>query len=534
MTKLSISALTMALLIRRSDAACPSEISLGATCDLAALESAISGVAECTIDTLFPDGDAEEAVEELCEYDAPHQFVEIQGTYQLDRRYFNGGGNIKDGENTFDLDVARVKRFITNEMNNQIISWPEYAQREDYNEDNDYGVNGYINNFNIDPDAEKGSCQMNTAMCCFVENVDSDAFVDNSDSCRHDLSTSPQSNHIKSGAWSMYSGNEPTHCVGFTWKEGDASDMYKGNSLFYASLFQTTTEGYMGNIPGAPMCACVEQMPVVTAADCVEATGVGLSYTFTIDAAGDISASHEVTMSYGACANDLSAQVKSLHAGTDIATDIDDYLVGGAGETCDTSNEEYLNEKQLLLPTGDNPFKDLDGEEYEGRTWKQLFGEGIYFLLPDYDAEAADAEVRADLEACLEPLGRYCMILRKCTSCTVDSHKEIVYQRLTEFNPFAKGGSTSSTVDIPELFMNKWRKPNNIMHVDYELYSSVGEADAETGQWEKSDYNSNNSNYGFPRNSGPTNAIYNQWNSYKSGGGHANHHGFYIEVPTTP
>eukprot|EP00985_Skeletonema_marinoi_P034550 scaffold44224_cov270-Skeletonema_marinoi.AAC.1 len=321
MTKLSISALTMALLIRRSDAVCEGDISLGSTCDLAALETALSG-STCTIDLLFPDGDAATAVQELCEYDAPTQFVHIQGSYQLDQRSMNGGGDVKDGENTFDIDVARVKRFIDNEMDDQVIAWPEYAQKEEYNPANGYGDNGYMPNFNIDPDAEKGSCKLNTAMCCFVESQFD--FVDNSDICRHDLSKSPQSNHIKS-AWSVFSGDESSHCVGFTWEDGD---IYKGNTLFYTSLYQTVVNGYMGNVPGAPMCACVEQMPVVTKADCVTSTGTALEYTFSVDKdTGDVSASHSVAMTYGDCGgNDLKAQVKATHAGSDIETAIDEYL----------------------------------------------------------------------------------------------------------------------------------------------------------------------------------------------------------------
>jgi len=529
MTRISISALTMALLIRRSDAVCSGDITLGATCDLASLEAAIAGTT-CTVAELFPGEDAATAVEDLCEYGAPTQFVEIQGTYQLDKRAMNGGGDVKDGENTFDIDVARLKRFIDNDMDNKLIAWPEYAQREEYNPDNGYGDNGYMTNFNIDKEAEKGSCQMNTVMCCYIES-EFDNFVDNTDVCHHDLANSPQSNHIKAG-WSVFSGDEPANCMGFTWKEGDASDTYKGNTLFYASLYQTAMNGYMSNVPGAPMCACVEQMPIVTKADCVSSTGSDLSYKFTVDAAGEVTASASVTMTYGDCGdNDLSAQVKALHAGTDIATGIDEYLVGD--DNCDATNEAYLNDVQLLVPSATNELQDLHGVEYEGREWKQLFGEGIYFLPPDYDAEAGDAEMRADLEACVETLERYCMILRKCVSCTVDTHKEIIYQRLTPFNEFQEGVSTDTTMDIPNLFMNQWRRLNNEMHEDYELYSSVGEALADTGAWQQADYNSNNNKYGFPRNSGPVTYISNQWNSYEWGGGHANEHGFYIEVPPT-
>jgi hypothetical protein len=529
MTKITISALTMALLIRGSNAACDPEIVLGATCDLAALETAIAGMAECTTAQLFPGGDVATAVEELCKYDAPVQFVEIQGTYQLDLRSMNGGGDVKDGENSFDIDVARVKRFIDNEMDDQLISWPNYAQREEYNAANGYGNNGYMNNFNIDPVAEKGSCKLKTAMCCFVESA-KDNFVDNSDACHHDLSHSPQSNHVNSG-WSLYSGDEPTHCVGFTWKDGEDSDTYKGNALFYASLYQTATKGYMGNIPGAPMCACVEQMPVVTKADCVTARGAGLSYKFAVDAAtGEVSASHSVTMTYSDCgANDLKAQVKAVHSdNTDILSAIDEHLVG---ESCDVANANYLNDEQLLVTSAKNEFKDLDGAVEEGRAWKQLFGEGVFFLPPDFDPEAADKEMRADINACRESEDRYCLILRKCPSCTVESHKEIVYKRITPFNEFQEGISTATTMDIPNLFMNQWREVNNKINVDYELYSSIADALAGTNAWQVADYNTNDNKYGFPRNSGPDRYVFNQWNSYAWNGGHANQHGFYVEVP---
>jgi hypothetical protein len=535
MMKISISALTMALLIRRSDAECSGDITLGSDCSLAALEAALAEQGgQCNTTQLFGEGvDAATAVEELCEYDAHKQFVELQGTFQHDRRYFDGGGKIKDGENSFAIDFANLQRFITNGMEKTIIDWPNYAQKETYNDNNGYGKNGYITNFNIDPDAEKGSCKLNTAMCCYTESV-KDNFVDNTDVCRHDLSTSPQSNHIKAG-WSVFSGDEPAHCVGFTWKAGDASDIYKGNALFYSSLYQTATNGYMGNVPGAPMCACVEQMPVVTKADCVTATGSDLTYKFSIDAAtGEVSASHTVTVTYGDCGgNDLSAQVKELHADSTIAKDIDDYLVDGRNETCDDTNEAYLHDDQLLVQRADNPFKNLDGEEYGGIAWKQLFGKGIYFLPPDIDSEAADKEMRADLDACVAAgEGRQCLILRICTSCDQKTHQVIVYKRLTPFYPFQKGPSTETTIDIPALFQNYWKKNNNVMGADYNLYSSVDDALNDSNPWEQSDYNSNNKMYGFPRNSGPHGYVGNQWNSYDYSHGHANHHAFYIEVPS--
>ena len=531
--KITITALTLAIIIRRSEAACPSEIDLGSSCDVATVTSKLP--ADCTIQELFPDGDQDTAIPNICKYVAPTQFVELQGTYQLDQNYVNGGGAPTDGEDSFEMAMARVSRFVNNPtdgMNNNRISWPEYVQKEKYNAANGYGENGYMINFNIDRDAPEGSCKMNTAMCCFTESA-KDALPDNSDICRHDLSTSPQSNHVKSG-WSVFAGDEAAHCVGFTWKEGDSSDENKGNALFYASLYQTAKHGFMGNVPGAPMCACLEQMPVVSNAACIKADDNGtMNYKLLFDAVtGEVSATHTVNMSYGACDEaDLSTHVKTVHAGTSIATDIDNYLVGEGN--CENTNAEYLNDYQMLLPTDSqtSKFRSLDGAVEDGIEWAQVFGEGVDFLPPMVDPAEADEDMRTRMEACLSTLGRYCMVRRLCGSCTSEPHKDIIYQRHTALPDYQEGMSTDTTMDIPNLFMNQWRKQNNEMHIDYDLYSSVSDALNGVEAWEKSDYNNEDQNFGFPRNSGPKYHTWNQWNSYKWGGGHANHHGFYVEVP---
>jgi hypothetical protein len=47
---------------------------------------------------------------------------------------------------------------------------------------------------------------------------------------------------------------------------------YKGNNLFYISMYDDHMyqRGYVRSVPGAPMCGCVEKMPIVTRADCTE------------------------------------------------------------------------------------------------------------------------------------------------------------------------------------------------------------------------------------------------------------------------
>ena len=60
---------------------------------------------------------------------------------------------------------------------------------------------------------------------------------------------------------------------GFAWAEdeNDPSYVYRGNNLFFVSLFDHMyTRGYVSNIAGAPMCACAEQMPTVSRSDCTQ------------------------------------------------------------------------------------------------------------------------------------------------------------------------------------------------------------------------------------------------------------------------
>merc|ERR1712226_654374 len=65
----------------------------------------------------------------------------------------------------------------------------------------------------------------------------------------------------------------PTHCHGIAWglDEYEPDARYKANNLFYVSMYDHMYKrGYVRNVPGAPMCGCVEKMPIVTRADCSE------------------------------------------------------------------------------------------------------------------------------------------------------------------------------------------------------------------------------------------------------------------------
>merc|ERR1719394_247967 len=116
-------------------------------------------------------------------------------------------------------------------------------------------------------------------MCCW--NSDSSNVGDgkdgqpviNTDICYVDIENSPLASHTASG-YAIFPDNAEgaANCMGFTWKNDEAhhSNLYKGNLLFEVAMrYGLKDNGYTRSIPHAPMCACVEQMPVVSRADCV-------------------------------------------------------------------------------------------------------------------------------------------------------------------------------------------------------------------------------------------------------------------------
>ena len=157
------------------------------------------------------------------------------------------------------------------------------------------------------------------------------------------------------------------HCHGLAWSSdpNDISAIFKFNNFFYVSLYDHWyTRGYVENSldgdfaeTGVPMCACVEEMPMVSRADCTQVTSVEIS--FTIDWAEDegltIESGPLTAIQLNECQghefgnrnrnenNDLASHVNVLVANERISVDtqvkIFETLVG-YGEPNNNDNEE--------------------------------------------------------------------------------------------------------------------------------------------------------------------------------------------------
>jgi hypothetical protein len=183
------------------------------------------------------------------------------------------------------------------------------------------------------------SCEARVAMCCWVSDrqadddngdcetpYDEDCVnaepSDNTDVCAVNLGRAQDSNNVNSGVTLFPGGREgETHCHGFAWTEDDidTSNIFKGNNLFHISAFDhLVTRGYVKNVPGAPMCGCVEQMPIVSRADCTEMELVQATTFAFQDGTVEVTPSGEWEVEFNSCVgrggeeNDLGAYVERL------------------------------------------------------------------------------------------------------------------------------------------------------------------------------------------------------------------------------
>jgi hypothetical protein len=142
---------------------------------------------------------------------------------------------------------------------------------------------------------DDATCTMNAAMCCWPKDrqandnngncakpydlncVDKDP-ADNTDLCYVDMEDGSASNEFGGDGFAVFPGDNnggegAIHCHGFAWAndEYDSISRYKANNLFYVSMYDHMYQrGYVENIPGAPMCGCLDQMPIVSRSDCTQ------------------------------------------------------------------------------------------------------------------------------------------------------------------------------------------------------------------------------------------------------------------------
>lgn len=289
----------------------------------------------------------------------------LQGSMKGDMRnerkieeFFDGGTNLNE-ERQY-TDEEGVERWVLQDDFSKINSFYENAALGDLIE--------YPNNMKNFED-----CEVRAAYCCWIQDrqagdnngncatpyddncVNADP-GDNTDLCYVDMTDGSASSHI-AGGFSIFPDDEEgdIHCHGFAWgNDEDALDVrYKGNNLFYVSMYDHFYQrGYVRGVPGAPMCGCAEQMPVVSRADCTE-MDISEKFRYIFDHASQKFrvVDKGVTIEYNACQgandnnNDLEAYYERLvdedrATATELET-LQEKLVGD----CDPAIEDFVASK---------------------------------------------------------------------------------------------------------------------------------------------------------------------------------------------
>jgi len=361
-------------------------------------------------------------------------------------------------------------------------------------------------------------CELRSVMCCWPSDrqandnngncatpydercVDADP-ADNTDLCAVDMARSTSTSIKVPDGLAFFEGNTegPIHCHGFAWGFDDmeADSRYKGNNLFYVSMYDHMYQrGYVRNVPGAPMCGCVEKMPIVSRSDCTE-----------------IDAEETWRIQWTSGENIMAAELGYV--------DIDFNACRGAGGNNDlykfykrlrnegrATNEEYNLFKKTVVGNHQCPNAiadlyfdkgyELDSSPPEG--WTQVYGKGVF------GAEDTYSELWELGSPYIKQAGTSTSpvfyIMRKCLDCS-ESHKEIIYKRLTP---------VPGNLNMETLFTWYWAdSPGNVQGVDFNLFSSMEDALDDSDPWTYCNYN--DYGIGFPRDCGPNGRVNHQWNS---------------------
>ena len=415
--------------------------------------------------------------------------------YQFDKNFLDGGGDFNDktdSDTPRAKDTRRLATFESLTEGKTRIGFPYYDALVGYAEANELVDGPLMSNFQ--------ECNLNAVMCCTTSSR-GNPFVPNADVCHVDLAVSRRSACTYHGE-AHYEGTDQASCIGFSWADGSDSDRFKGNLLYEISykLFKDT--GYIKNVPGAPMCGCVEQMPVVTNSACKTIDSVtNEAYIVALsEDDGDLSVRSAPGMTVSV--KDCGAPLIDWYDGPEQ----DGMAKRIVSPNCDVSRREFLNDQYYVPHDGYNPFV---VQPTSGVDLEMVAGQGLYFL-PDVnylDYAARDADFRDKLSRSQTKI-----VYRHCPSC-LPSHQHLY--------TLVKETPTPEQVNFLDLFLNNWRKDNDnglawVLGTHFEIYTNYADAVGDTKnpdtQFKYCTYG--HANVGFPYDCGLEWRTQCMWNNY--------------------
>jgi len=387
-----------------------------------------------------------------------------------------------------------IENFEQCDSNAVMCCWPKDRQANDNN--GNCARNTYSENcVDKDPADNTNLCSTDLAKGSFASGFDSDGIVE-----------FPGDGNDGEGA---------IHCHGFAWgnDEYDPITRYKANNLFFVSMYDHMHQrGYVENIPGAPMCGCVEKMPMATRSDCTQ-IDVTEDFSVVFDGSSISMRMDKVDVNFNACQgknnrnNDLYAYHWKLYE----EGKVDRFQFSKVGRTLTDDNVCRFGRENEFAKKGLQY-----GYNYDEDVWTQVAGN---------DGMAADTlGENAFNSAYADSTNK--IIHRTCADCTSPDHKHIYYRRFT---------------DIPDGFgllyhiMNESNNGNNrnVWNVHFQLYSTYEDAVNDENRWKCPN---NSFNYGayFYGECSPSGArVRNQWIRFSNiGGSPVRDVGFYVDKPS--
>lgn len=322
----------------------------------------------------------------------------------------------------------------------------------------------------------------------------------NAEACVHDMADSRQAAHTRIGlqVFSSQSSEEEqdssahARCVGFAWDESKPDSIetkYKGNTLFHISMLDGLwNNNRVGGFPGAPMCACVEQMPVVTAVECVKPV-----------------MENDEKLTYVKCDDTSSNDLVDYYGGqlfpgnTEAVQNLKTKIVGE--ENCPAAVENFLGKNGYGVGT---PWWHVSTIN-----WIPLRGKGFLYY-PDIGEELFAPEYEASSSK---------IIRRVCTGCK-STHRDIFYRRVANETALPEG------FDLLETLYQKFTEENNQMGTHFGIYSSYDDAASRSNPWEYCNYSESK---GFPSECGPTGRQTSQFSSFANAMTYAKSFAYYLE-----
>ena len=168
-------------------------------------------------------------------YDAGTLGMEASTERQITAEYLDGGSVWNyAGSNDHTATIERVASSIAT---SRLLSWPEHHALD--------------------------HCEVGAAMCCSaVSRTDPIANDPNAEVCYVDIKASKRTARVRDG-YSIYTQDQvnDVYCEAFAWGTdgGSMQSALKGNALFQAG-FVNMLSGSVEQIPGAPLCGCLDRM----------------------------------------------------------------------------------------------------------------------------------------------------------------------------------------------------------------------------------------------------------------------------------